>query len=142
MTLLETHLWRCLFKALCFDDDMSWCHLLRCSRHPGSSLQADGSCTQHSAFHRKEQPLPMLTHFKVRCGEMSLRIAIQRPGFQPWSHDHLHACLWASCFQFVNEDADLIHLPFHSTQKNKLGFCDWGVRNSSSLLSQTSIWKN
>lgn len=118
MTLLKTYLWRYLFKALCFHVDMSWCHLLRCGRHPGSSFQADGSCTQPLASHRKEQPLPILAPFKLRCGEMSLRTAIQRPGFLPWSHDHLHAWLWASGFQFVNEDADLIHLPFHSAQKS------------------------
>ena len=107
------------------------------------SFQADGSHTQHSAFNRKEQSWPIWPHFKIRCREKSLRMEIQRLGFQPWSQDQV-ACMTLGQF-LISPRPWVFNLWMRmltwyispSTQLVKV-WCLWlGVRGSSSLLPLT-----
>lgn len=72
---------------------------------------ADGSSTQHSAVHRKEQSRPIWPLFKIRCWEKSLRMEIQRLGSSPGHVTRLHAWLWAG---------------FSSPLGLGFAICEWG----------------
>ena len=120
----ETKLWQSRLKALYFHNMPRALRAKSCS-HPGSISQAYGSCIQHLASVGRRNPLPISSHLRYvrkesrnENPEVWLLALVTGPlGCITLGLFFYLPCSYILHFQFVNEEADMIHLPCHSALK-------------------------